>query len=96
MNQREYVPVLLQIVNKNCLPAAEHTDGGIYVGAAGVAYAFYHVAQSGVFEEKREQFLSTAEKYIKVKFLLINCNCSCRIVFVEFLKKLINLFFRSA
>jgi len=66
LGQREYVPVLLQIINKNCPPAPEHTDGALYVGAAGVAYAFYHVAQSGVFEEKRDQFLATAEKYIKV------------------------------
>lgn len=67
LSQREYVPVLLQIINKNCPPAPEHTNGALYVGAAGVAYAFYHVAQSGVFDNKREQFLSTAEKYIKVR-----------------------------
>lgn len=37
------------------------------MGAAGIAYAFYHVAQSGLFDEKKEHFLSVAEKYIKVR-----------------------------
>ena len=65
-SQHEYVPVLLQIIHKNCPPAPENCDGGVYVGAAGIAYAFYHVAESGLFEDKREHFLSVAEKYIKV------------------------------
>lgn len=66
LSQQEYVPVLLQIIHKNCPPLPEHTNGALYVGAAGIAYAFYHVAQSGLFEDKKEQFLTTAEKYIKI------------------------------
>ena len=63
--QKEYVPVLLQIINKNCPPSPENCEGALYVGSAGIAYAFYHVAQSGLFEEKKEHFLGVAEKYIK-------------------------------
>jgi len=63
--QKEYVPVLLQIINKNCPSSPENCEGALYVGAAGIAYAFYHVAQSGLFDDKKEHFLSVAEKYIK-------------------------------
>ena len=67
--QREYVPVLLQIIHKNCAPSPENCEGGVYVGATGVAYAFYHVAESGLFDEKKDHFLNIAEKYIKVNLL---------------------------
>lgn len=72
--QREYVPVLLQIINKNCPPLAENCEGAVYVGGAGIAYAFYHVAQSGLFEDKREHFLNIAEKYIKTSLREISLN----------------------
>lgn len=65
-SQREYVPVLLQIIHKNCPATPENFEGGVYVGSAGIAYAFYHVAQSGIFDDKRDYFLNIAEKYIKV------------------------------
>jgi len=63
--QKEYVPVLLQIIDKNCPPSPENCEGALYVGSAGIAYAFYHVAQSGLFEDKKDHFLGVAEKYIK-------------------------------
>jgi len=64
-SQREYVPVLLQIIHKNCPATPENFEGGVYVGSAGIAYAFYHVAQSGLFDDKKDHFLGIAEKYIK-------------------------------
>ena len=77
MSQKEYVPILLQIIHKNCPPTPENCEGGVYVGTAGIAYSFYHVAMSGAFEENREQFLNTAEKYIKV---CVNINSILRTV----------------
>lgn len=65
-SQCEYVPVLLQIIHKNSPPAPENCEGGLYVGSAGIAYAFYHVSESGLFPDKKEHFLSVAEKYVKM------------------------------
>ncbi|XP_065057896.1 lanC-like protein 3 [Rhopilema esculentum] len=70
--QKDYVPELLQIIHKNCPPLPENCDGGMYVGAAGIAYAFYHVAESPTFSEKRSNFLDIAEAYIKVAIKEIN------------------------
>ena len=67
--QKDYVPELLQIIHKNCPALAENCEGAMYVGAAGIGYAFFHVAECPVFAEKRNQFLEIAESYIKVKFM---------------------------
>ena len=67
--QKDYVPELLQIINKNCPPLAENCEGAMYVGAAGIGYAFYHVAESTVFAEKRNNLLEIAESYTKVGIL---------------------------
>ncbi len=64
--QKDYVPELLQIIHKNCPPLPENCDGALYVGAAGIGYAFYHVAKCLVFAEKRSSLLDIAEAYIKV------------------------------
>ena len=65
--QKDYVPELLQIIHKNCPPLPENCDGGMYVGAAGIGYAFYHVAECPVFADKRNGFLEIAESYIQVR-----------------------------
>eukprot|EP00794_Sanderia_malayensis_P000276 gene276-900_t len=64
--QKDYVPELLQIIHKNCPPLPENCEGALYVGAAGIGYAFYHVAQCPVFAEKKKYLLEIAETYIKV------------------------------
>lgn len=64
--QKEYVPELLQIIHKNCPPSPENCDGAMYVGAAGIGYAFYHVALSPIFADKKNALLEIAEAYIKV------------------------------
>nr|XP_012559466.2 lanC-like protein 3 isoform X1 [Hydra vulgaris] len=63
-SQRNYVSTLLQIISKNSPATPENCEGGLYVGAAGIAYAFYHVAQTG--DDKKSEYLLAAEKYAKV------------------------------
>jgi hypothetical protein len=41
-------------------------DGGLYVGCAGVAYMYYHVAQCDAFSAERPDYLNTALDYIQV------------------------------
>ena len=64
--QKDYVPELLQIIHKNCPPIPDNCEGAMYVGAAGIGYAFYHVAECPTFADRRDSFLNTAEQYIKV------------------------------
>ncbi|XP_057307917.1 lanC-like protein 3 homolog [Hydractinia symbiolongicarpus] len=70
--QKDYISDLLKTVHCNCPPLAENCEGAVYVGWAGIAYAFYYVAQSGLFEDKKDHFLKIAEKYIKVSLIEIN------------------------
>ena len=69
--QKEYVPELLQIIHKNCPPVVENCEGAMYVGAAGIGYAFYHVAECPVFADKRNHFLEIAESYVKVSYFCL-------------------------
>lgn len=66
-----YVRVLiaqnLEYIEKNCSPQSrQNKDGGLYVGPAGIAYAFYHVAESGLFPDQRQSLLLKALEYLKV------------------------------
>lgn len=47
-------------------PTLENCDGGLYVGNAGIAYMFYHLAQNQAFSEKRSDFLERAVMYANV------------------------------
>ena len=67
--QKENVPELLQRIRKNCPPVVENCRGAMYLGAAGIGYAFYHVANCPVFAKKRNEYLEIAESYVKVRGL---------------------------
>ncbi|XP_078618101.1 lanC-like protein 3 isoform X1 [Branchiostoma floridae x Branchiostoma japonicum] len=45
-----------------------NSDGGLYVGCAGVAYALWYVAESGNFPDRKEAYLQKAKEYIDVNF----------------------------
>lgn len=40
-------------------------DGGLYVGLAGVSYAFYHLSQNPHFQKERQDFLSKSWHYLQ-------------------------------
>ncbi|KAK3741810.1 hypothetical protein QZH41_010444 [Actinostola sp. cb2023] len=64
---RGLIPQLLAHIEKQCPPQSrQNKDGGLYVGPAGVGYAFYYVAESGVFPEQRQQLLMKALEYLKI------------------------------
>lgn len=68
---RGLIPEVLKHIEKRCPPQSrQNKDGGLYVGPAGVAYAFYYVADSGLFPEQRQYLLAKALEYLKVVFLL--------------------------
>ncbi|KAL1131925.1 hypothetical protein AAG570_011536 [Ranatra chinensis] len=43
----------------------KNVDGGLYVGSAGIAYMFYHLARSSVFEKEKPQLLAKGLDVIK-------------------------------
>ncbi|XP_031549930.1 lanC-like protein 3 [Actinia tenebrosa] len=64
---RELISRLLSQIEKKCPPTShENMDGGLYVGLAGIGYALYHVADSGLFPEHRQQLLIKALQYLKI------------------------------
>jgi len=64
--QKECVSELLERIHKNCPAVVENCRGAMYLGAAGIGYAFYHVAKCPKFADKRNLFLEIAESYVKV------------------------------
>ena len=53
-------------IEANFQPTPQNADGGLYVGAPGVAFMFLKLATCKLFQEKRTQFLETALSYVKV------------------------------
>ena len=47
-------------------PKPENCDGGLYVGCAGVAYAFYYLASSDAMADSKQNLLKMAKDYIDV------------------------------
>ena len=64
---KDLVRRVLQLIEENSPPERCTRDGGLYVGAAGVGYAFYSVAESPEFSNIREQCLGKALQYMQVK-----------------------------
>jgi len=55
---------ILDSILRHMPPTPEHCDGGLYVGAAGLAYAYYYLARSDPFNSHRDDLLQTAKKYM--------------------------------
>ena len=66
----DFVPGLISSyvkqIEANFKPTVQNADGGLYVGAPGVAFMFLKLSASARFQEKRKEFLETALNYIKV------------------------------
>ena len=63
---RDLVRRVLQLIKENSPPEVASRDGGLYVGCAGIGYAFYAVAESSAFANTREQCLKKALEYMQV------------------------------
>ncbi|XP_029180471.2 lanC-like protein 3 [Acropora millepora] len=63
---RELVQRVLKLIDERSPPQRASCDGGLYVGGAGIGYAFYAVAQSSEFANVREQCLMKALEYMQV------------------------------
>ena len=66
---KDKINMMLEPICGNMPPTRQHCDGGLYVGNAGIAYMFYHLAQNRALAAQRPMFLESALKYIKVACL---------------------------
>jgi len=65
----------LDSIVRHMPPTLDNCDGGLYVGCAGVGYAFYHVSACDVFADRRGELLNNAKTYIDVA---LGCTTSKR------------------
>ena len=63
---RERVLAVLQIIANRC-PASLPSDGGLYVGSAGIAFAFHKTALHADFADKKQEFLQQSLQYAQVQ-----------------------------
>lgn len=63
---RDLVKRVLQLIVEKSPPQRASRDGGLYVGAGGIGYAFFSVAECTEFLNIREQCLGKALEYMKV------------------------------
>ena len=63
---KDLIPQVLQVIGQNCQPLRRNADGGLYVGVAGIAYAFYYIAEHKDFADRRQEYLEKAAQYIQV------------------------------
>lgn len=63
---RELAQRVLKLIDERSPPQRASCDGRLYVGGAGIGYAFYAVAQSSEFANIREQCLMKALEYMQV------------------------------
>lgn len=69
---RDLVGRVLQLIEEKSPPERSSHDGGLYVGGAGIGYAFYAVAESSAFANIREQCLKKALEYMQVILIYYN------------------------
>lgn len=62
--------ILQRIVDKEPPERAE-TDGGLYVGASGISYAFLRLAKHALLEAEADKYLSSAERYLRSSLAMV-------------------------
>ncbi|XP_029668202.1 lanC-like protein 3 homolog [Formica exsecta] len=62
--------ILQRIVDKEPPERAE-ADGGLYVGASGISYAFLRLAKHTLLEAETEKYLSLAERYLRSSLAMV-------------------------
>lgn len=63
---REVILTYANSIVQRMPPTFDNCDGGVYVGCAGVAYMFYYLAQSEIFQDMRQDLLTKARNYADV------------------------------
>ena len=64
---KDLIKSYIEQIERRFRPEHHNTDGGIYVGIAGVAFMFLKMASSECFQENRQELLGKAFTYIKVE-----------------------------
>jgi len=62
--------IVQRIVDKEPPERAE-TDGGLYVGASGISYAFMRLAECAALEAETRKYLSLAESYLRSSLSIV-------------------------
>lgn len=62
----EQVMLLTNDIKHKMPPTVDNCDGGIYVGCAGVAYAFYSLTTIPSFSQMRARLLAKAKEYADI------------------------------
>lgn len=58
------IMLLISEIESKQPPSVKFGDGGLYVGIAGIAYMFYYLSKSPVFNFRRDDFISKGLEYI--------------------------------
>jgi len=61
----------VQAIVQNLPPTLQNCDGGLYVGAAGVAYTLWYLSTKAAFASQKDALLGLAKKYVDVCFQYI-------------------------
>lgn len=63
---KKYCESIVNTIFEKFPPCSDSCDGGLYVGNIGVAYMLYYLSKHELFQDKKANYLETAESYVKV------------------------------
>ena len=63
---KEIIKSYTNLIVEQMPPTFDNCEGGLYVGCAGIAYMFYYLANSEIFSDYRDEFLTRARNYTDV------------------------------
>ncbi|RXG56860.1 LanC-like protein 3 [Armadillidium vulgare] len=68
--QKKRIDGLIQSITKGLKLNSENSDGGLYVGLAGVAYMFYHISKIPSSQSVKKEYLEQGLKFIQIPLQL--------------------------
>jgi hypothetical protein len=60
---KKYCESIVNTIFEKFPPCSDSCDGGLYVGNIGVAYMLYYLSKHELFQDKKANYLETAESY---------------------------------
>ena len=63
--------LLFLLISLSTFSTPQNCDGGLYVGAAGVAYTLWYLSTKAAFASQKDALLGLAKKYVDVCFQYI-------------------------
>lgn len=66
----DLINIYVEQIEDNFKPTLQNANGGLYVGAPGVAFMFLKLSSCKCFQEKRKEFLEKALSYVRVNCLM--------------------------